>query len=172
MHPDPQREGRTAAMSGPVEQNRYPLMPSVSEMLADLAHIHRDRNSKYGDNYKHAGEVLMGLFPEGLILRTAKDFNRLHLIVHMAGKLSRYAMMMKRGGHVDSLNDLAVYAMMARECDMEEELSNAGTDQRSTAPRYTGEAGPVQGPSRGHSEEGPGRGASGLHTGRGPSTTR
>jgi len=38
----------------------------------------------------------------------------------MYSKLSRYCMNLQNGGHQDSLDDLAVYAMLARECDEEE----------------------------------------------------
>jgi len=91
----------------------------VPEALEKIASIYRDRNGTYGDNYLHAGEVLLGLFPHGLELKTADQFNRFHLVVHLASKLSRYCMTMElRGeGHADSLDDLSVYAQMLREFD-------------------------------------------------------
>lgn len=91
----------------------------VPDFLESLSDIYRDRGATYGDNYLHAGEVLLGLFPRGLALRTAEDFNRFHLIVHIASKLSRYCQAFERtgGGHEDSLNDSAVYNMMLREFD-------------------------------------------------------
>ena len=70
--------------------------------------------------------MLRAMFPDGIVLRSREEFNRLHLIVMMMSKLSRYAATTLKGGHVDSLNDLAVYAMLARECDMEDELRRAG----------------------------------------------
>lgn len=93
---------------------------TVPQMLRDAANIYEQRNAIYGDNYKHVGEVLMGLFPRGLVIQTAEEFNRFHLINHMLGKLSRYCQNIKAGGHNDSLDDLSVYAMMARECDSDE----------------------------------------------------
>lgn len=98
----------------------------VPEMLREAADIYQQRNAIYGDNYKHAGEVLLGLFPRGVVIQTAEEFNRFHLINHMLGKLSRYCQNLKNGGHADSLDDLSVYAMMARECDREDK------DKRTT----------------------------------------
>lgn len=94
------------------------IVPPVPDMLRDLGKLHRERGASYGKNYHHAGAVFMALF-EGrpITLRNAEEANRFHLLVHMAGKLSRYAQNLHRGGHRDSLDDLAVYAMMAREYD-------------------------------------------------------
>jgi hypothetical protein len=39
------------------------------------------------------------------------------IFFHMADKLARYAGAFKRGGHVDSLDDLSVYSMMLQEFD-------------------------------------------------------
>lgn len=101
----------TAEESGP---------KSVPEMLRSAAEVFEQRNSAYSDNYKHAGEALMGLFPRGVVVQNAEEFNRLHLILHMYSKLSRYCMNLKNGGHEDSLVDIAVYATMAREVDAED----------------------------------------------------
>lgn len=92
---------------------------TVPEMMREAADIHASRAPIYGDNYKHAGEVMRGLFPRGLTLNSEEDWNRIHLITHIVSKLSRYCqnMAMHGTGHADSLDDLAVYAIMARECD-------------------------------------------------------
>lgn len=88
-----------------------------ADMLEDAAKIYRERSALYGDNYKHMGKVLLGFFPKGIVLETEEHFNRFHLFLHLLNKTSRYAQMLQRGGHVDSLDDLSVYAMMAQECD-------------------------------------------------------
>lgn len=90
---------------------------TVSQMLRDLAALYEERAGTYGKNYQHAGQVLMSMCQGPVTLETPEAFNRFHLLVHMAGKLSRYAATLKRGGHRDSLDDLAVYSMMAREMD-------------------------------------------------------
>jgi len=90
---------------------------NVATRLADLGKIHDERNAIYGDNYMHIGEMMMGMFPHGMEIRTADEFNRLSLFYHLLGKLSRYARQMPEGGHEDSLDDMAVYAMMLRQFD-------------------------------------------------------
>lgn len=92
-------------------------MTTVPDRLTDLAKIHADRKAIYGENYMHIGTIMMGMFPDGLVLKTAEDFNRLHLFYHLVGKLSRYAMQMPGGGHDDSLDDTALYSMILRQFD-------------------------------------------------------
>lgn len=93
-------------------------VPSVPDMLRGLAKIYEDRNPVYGSNYMWQGHVLHALFQgDPVTIESREQWNRLHLIVHLLSKLSRYCAAFKQGGHRDSLDDLAVYAMMARECD-------------------------------------------------------
>lgn len=97
----------------PIPEKRVP------QMLRELARIHDERGTIYGDNYKHGGLALLAMFPKGIVLETEEEFNRFHLLVYLYGKLSRYARTVKTGGHVDSLDDLAVYAMLLQEYDEE-----------------------------------------------------
>ncbi len=92
-----------------------------ADFLEEIAGIYRERKPIYGDNYKHVGPLLRGLFPGGIHVEASDEesLNRLHLIFHMVSKLTRYSQNLLRGGHQDSLDDLAVYAMLARECDEE-----------------------------------------------------
>lgn len=96
-----------------------PQLARAPDMLRAAAKIYEERKQSYGDNYKHVGTILSGLFPDGIHImeRDVVGLNRLHLIMHMIGKLSRYCQMADRGGHEDSLDDLAVYAMICQECD-------------------------------------------------------
>lgn len=98
-----------------------PKLARAHDMLREAAKIYEERKTVYGDNYKHVGKTLSGLFPHGIHIDSDDEveLNRLHLIMHMISKLSRYCQNASRGGHVDSLDDLAVYAMMAQECDNE-----------------------------------------------------
>lgn len=57
------------------------------------------------------------MFPRGLSLNTAEDFNRFALFVQLMHKLTRYAQALKTGGHRDSLDDLSVYAQMLAAVD-------------------------------------------------------
>lgn len=87
--------------------------------LIEAAGIYEERNRLYGDNYKHFGPSLSALFPNGVKVNTPHDFNRLGIFVQVFSKLTRYAQNFDRGGHEDSLDDLAVYAMMLKELDRE-----------------------------------------------------
>lgn len=90
---------------------------SVPESLADLGKIYEERNKLYGDNYKHFGSFMKGLFPKTLVIQSEEDWSRLALLLHCATKLSRYAENFKQGGHADSCDDMAVYAQMLKEYD-------------------------------------------------------
>lgn len=93
----------------------------VPDALRAAAKIYEERNALYGDNYKHFGRVMEALFPDGLkfSLLGPKDWNRLGVLVQIVGKLTRYCPNFFEGGHDDSLDDLAVYAMMLKELDEE-----------------------------------------------------
>lgn len=92
-------------------------MATVPEMLRNAAKIYEERNKLYGDNYKRFGWIMNTLFPDGINLSHPEDFNRFGIFVQMVSKLTRYAQNFEKGGHSDSLDDLAVYAMMLRELD-------------------------------------------------------
>jgi hypothetical protein len=90
---------------------------SVSQRLRKLADLYEERNAVYGDDYKRHGDIMTALFPDGLTLNTAMDFNRYGIFKELVTKLSRYAAQWKQGGHFDSLNDKSVYAQMLQELD-------------------------------------------------------
>lgn len=85
-------------------------MKDAAEILDEMANTFRERNKVYGDNYKRVGEVMMAMFPNGIALRTAEDFNRWHLFELQIVKLTRFA----NSGlvHKDSIHDEAVYGAM------------------------------------------------------------
>lgn len=85
-------------------------MKNAADILAEMADTYRERNKVYGDNYKRVGAVMQQLFPEGVVLRTAEDFNVWHLFELMIVKLTRFAN--SNLEHEDSIHDLAVYAAM------------------------------------------------------------
>lgn len=93
----------------------------VPEQLRKAAEIYEQRNELYGDNYKHWGKVWLALFPDGISTTSAEDpvgaCNRMGILVQIVSKLTRYCQQFNAGGHADSLDDLAVYAMMLRELD-------------------------------------------------------
>lgn len=90
---------------------------TVPERLTELGDLYKERNALYGDNYKRFGETLVSLFPQGITLTSAEDFNRFALFVQIIHKMSRYARSVNDGGHEDSVNDATVYLQMLGEYD-------------------------------------------------------
>jgi hypothetical protein len=90
---------------------------TVPDMLEELADLYRERNKMYGDNYKTHGDVMMALFPDGLKLKTASDFNRYSCFKEIMTRAGRYAFNFHNGGHEDSAKDGSVYWQMLRELD-------------------------------------------------------
>jgi hypothetical protein len=95
-------------------------MSFVAKELAAKARLYEERNKIYGDNYKRFG-MIMSLILEGQSLDAtdAQQMNRLGILVQLVAKMTRYGENFERGGHDDSLDDLAVYAMMLKELDRE-----------------------------------------------------
>ena len=85
-------------------------MADAADILAEMANTFRERNKVYGDNYKRVGDVMIAMFPSGVQLRTAEDFNTWHLFELMIVKLTRFANTDLT--HKDSIHDAAVYAAM------------------------------------------------------------
>ena len=93
------------------------MTKSVPQALSDLGSLYEERNALYKDNYLHFGATMVGLFPSGITLKTAEDFNRFCIFVQMMHKQSRYARSILSGGHPDSLDDISVYSQMLQEHD-------------------------------------------------------
>jgi hypothetical protein len=132
-----------------------PVAFSVPQHLSRLGDLYRDRNAAYTNNYKWFGQVMLALFPNGLQLRTAEDFNRFGVFVQVVGKISRYAPRFHAGGHADSLDDVSVYAAMLRELDEDAILARAAQPRTSDEMAVAGPgvgAGAPEGPAAG---EGP-----------------
>jgi hypothetical protein len=89
--------------------------PRVSQILEGAARTYEERGALYGDNYKLFGKIMMAMFPDGLVLNSEDDFNRFNMFTQCSGKLTRYAQMFSRGGHLDSAHDEIVYAAMLQE---------------------------------------------------------
>ena len=87
---------------------------NIPDRLTALAADFKKRDA---NGHKHYGEVMMGLFPDGVTLGSAKDFNHMYLFANMLSKLSDYAARLKKGGAGGSLDSLSIYAQMAAELD-------------------------------------------------------
>ena len=95
------------------------MVKTVPEMLRECAAVYEERNKLYGDNYKRFGEIMHLLFPQGIGLMGKDDHNRFGILVQVVAKLTRYCEQFEKGGHDDSLLDMANYATMLRELDGE-----------------------------------------------------
>ena len=108
-----------------------PCIRKVPARLEQLGSLYRERNALYRDNYKNFGRTLVGLFPDGITLKTAEEFNRFALFLMLVHKASRYAHSINNGGHEDSLDDTSVYAQMMAEYDEEVRARVAQTSSNS-----------------------------------------
>src|SRR5580765_1648071 len=92
-------------------------LKGVPDQLKALADIHADRAESYGMDYLRIGPSLLGMFPEGIELKSEQDLTRFVLFCQAHGKLLRYAARFKEGGHTDSLDDLSLYSQILRYVD-------------------------------------------------------
>ena len=94
---------------------------NAADVLAAMAETYRERNKVYGDNYKVVGSIMRALFPDGVTLRTADDYNTWHLFELLIVKITRFANTGRQ--HKDSIHDAAVYAAMIESLMVKEETT-------------------------------------------------
>jgi len=82
----------------------------AGEILREMGRTFEERNAVYGDNFRMVGRVMEVLFPEGVTLRTASDYDVWHLFELKVVKLTRFAI--SGLTHTDSVHDDAVYSAM------------------------------------------------------------
>jgi hypothetical protein len=93
-------------------------MSTVPKRLQDLGDLFEQRGKVYGEAYKKYGEQAF-LMIGPISLATPEDFGRLALVLQIIAKTARYTNNFGKGGHIDSLDDLSVYAQMLQEIDGE-----------------------------------------------------
>jgi len=91
-----------------------PLDTDPARWLREGEKVFQRADGKYKDAYLVAGDVMAALFPEGVTLEGAEDFQRFGVLTQIVGKVTRYAMTLEDGGHADSAFDLSVYGSMLR----------------------------------------------------------
>lgn len=92
--------------------------PFVSTQLKAKAELYEQRHAVYGDNYKRFGPIFSLLMEtQSLNVKSKQDMSRLGVLIQLISKVTRYCENFNRGGHTDSLDDIAVYAMMLKELD-------------------------------------------------------
>lgn len=94
-------------------------MKKAHDILREAAQTYEERNKVYGDNYIRVGAVMEAHFPNGLFIRTADDWKRLHIFLLGVVKDTRYVTNWDAGGHADSSRDRTVYSAMLEEIDTE-----------------------------------------------------
>jgi len=84
--------------------------PNAADILREAAETFEGRNAVYGNNYLNVGNVMVALFPNGVVLKTVDDFLRWHLFELKIVKITRFA----NSGltHQDSIRDDTVYGAM------------------------------------------------------------
>lgn len=92
----------------------------VDEIFSAALVTYRLRNKEYGGAYDKHGKVMKAIFPEGVVLKTDKDFGRMALLEMIVGKIIRYSNgFPKKIGRAqfDSARDAGVYSFMLEEID-------------------------------------------------------
>lgn len=93
-------------------------MPYVASELVDKAKLFAQRAAVYGNNFVRFGPIMAQLMATQKLDPTSeKDMARFGIFVQVVSKVTRYAENFNRGGHDDSLDDIAVYAMMLKALD-------------------------------------------------------
>lgn len=92
---------------------------SAHDILFESAETFKARNAVYGNNYLNFGPTMVGLFPDGVTLKTEEDFIRFHLLVLDVVKTTRYCQNFDTGGHHDSIHDKVVYCAMLEAFDLD-----------------------------------------------------
>lgn len=103
------------------------------ESLFVLSELYRQRNEEYGDNYKNFGAIIEVMFPNGIHLSCASDFNRIAVLFHILDKITRYIANFDNGGHQDSLDDVSVYAQMLKELDLDRAAVQTRDEKRTSS---------------------------------------
>lgn len=82
------------------------------QVMIEAAKTFEERGRVYGESYLRYGEIMEAMFPDGITIKGADQFNRFALFFHCVNKVQRYSQNLEAGGHQDSAHDLCVYAAM------------------------------------------------------------
>jgi hypothetical protein len=85
-------------------------MTTAADILEEMANTYRERNKVYGDNFKTVGPLMQQLYPGGMNLDSANDYELFHLWTLLLVKVTRFVNSEHR--HIDSCHDISVYAAM------------------------------------------------------------
>jgi hypothetical protein len=99
-----------------LKEKEIKMIKSPIECMEEALITFKERNKEYGDNYLNHGKVMAALFPNGLELKTVKDYNRFGIINMQVAKLTRYCQGWPKP-HIDSVHDLGVYSFILESLD-------------------------------------------------------
>lgn len=99
------------------------LLRAAREALSECAHEPPEQVELFADDlYKTHGDVMLELFPEGVVLTTAEEINRYTLVSAIAGNLSRYAKAFLEGGDEHALREIKTFVAMLQDLDLEVQI--------------------------------------------------
>ncbi len=91
------------------------------QILKEAGEFFKERNDEYGDAWLRHGDIMHANFPDGITLKTEKDFFLYHCLVMDVVKTTRICNAMAGGkDHPDSWKDKMVYSAMAKSQIMED----------------------------------------------------
>lgn len=101
------------------KQEPKPKKPDFEEVpfiLNSAAELFKSRDKDYGSAYKKHGRIMAEFFPDGINLKTKKDFDMYNFFEVIIGKMNRISKNLAEGGwHEDSSEDIINYSAMALE---------------------------------------------------------
>jgi hypothetical protein len=89
----------------------------VLKLLDEAKDLFTDRNAEYGNAYIEFGEKFFNFWGESVTLKDGEDFGRFTQLLNLYRKLDRYRRNFAKGGHADSMRDLAVEAKLLEHFD-------------------------------------------------------
>lgn len=97
---------------------------TVPEIFEGNIQTYKERQATYGPTYRQYGQIMMGLFPNGLSVKDYDTWNRIGVVQACVTKLARYC---NNLDHIDSAHDLSVYAAILEELTREHHNRMAGS---------------------------------------------
>lgn len=94
------------------------MSKDAADLMEEAMKTFEAKSDEYGSTYHQFGHIMKALFPEGVTVQKVDDWNRLGVLVQIVGKLARYTINFRAGGHQDSIHDIGVYAFMLEELDL------------------------------------------------------
>lgn len=114
-----QAEDSSGLRIAPLPHRDTPSHTNGSPVGSEAGAIRAEREAVYGKGHYNHGDVMYGIFPQGLKLDGPEDFTRFTMFNNIVQKLVRYGMNFKNGGHRDSSLDLGNYGHLLTELDDE-----------------------------------------------------